>query len=489
MSTHRKSGRSGSPSFLRTSRTPKWLAKLAAIAIAIILLTVPNALADRTKLKPGINSFSPQQDIEMGRKLAAEVKQKMPMCNSPKIDAYLTKLGVRLVAQLNTNGVKYPWEFHCVNDKAINAFALPGGFVFVNRGAIEIADNEAQLAGVMAHELSHVALRHGTNQATKAQYMELGTGILGIAGGIVGGAAGAAAAGAGQFVFGSVLLKYSRGAETQADVMGTQVLYDGGYDPRALAAFFENLNAQAAEKNPPEFFSDHPNPDHRIGRVQEEIAKLGGVPADARKDSAEFEAIKREVAKLPAPPKVTPAAKPRAGGIAFPPPGVVKVETPSASYKSIQAGKISLNYPDNWKSYGKDSNVTVAPDGGIVDSGKGQPELAYGFSVSVARMEGQKPQGSDQLQEATQKLIERMRQENEGLEITRDSREVTLNGERGLSTFLRNASPVGGKEVDWLVTVMRPEGLVYFVAVAPEAEYERFRVSFESVLDSVRFQK
>ncbi len=433
---------------------------LAVIASGSLLVTGPCAFADRTKLKPGINSYSPQQDIEMGRKLAAEVKQKMPMCNSPKVDAYLTKLGNRLVAQLNTNGIKYPWEFHCVNDKAINAFALPGGFVFVNRGAIEVADNEAQLAGVMAHELSHVALRHGTNQATKAQYMELGTGILGIAGGIMGGAAGAAAVGAGQFAFGSVLLKYSRGAETQADIMGVQVLYDAGYDPRALAAFFENLNARAADKNPPEFFSDHPNPDHRIERVQEEIKKLGGVPEGAKKDSAEFEAIKREVAKLPAPPKVTPAAKPGGEGSVFPAPGVVKVGAPSASFTSLQVGKVSLNYPDNWKSYGKDANVTVAPEGGIVDSSKGQAELAYGFSVSVARLDGQIPQGSGQLRAATQELIDSMRQENEGLEITRDSKEVTLNGEPALSTFLRNDSPMGGKETDWLVTVMRPEGLV-----------------------------
>lgn len=117
----------------------------------------------RTKLKPGINSFSPQQDIQLGRRAATEIEQAAQLCDVPKVDAYLTKLGMQLVEQLNTGGVKYPWEFHCVNDKAINAFALPGGFVFINRGAIEAADYEAELAGVMAHELSHVALRHGTN--------------------------------------------------------------------------------------------------------------------------------------------------------------------------------------------------------------------------------------------------------------------------------------------------------------------------------------
>ena len=275
--------------------------RILVITWVLFVVAAPDASAQRTSIKPGINSFSPQQDIQLGRHAAAEVEQKLPMCNDPKVDAYLTKVGQRLVEHLNTRGIDYPWEFHCVNDKAINAFALPGGFVFINRGAIEAADSEAQLAGVMAHELSHVALRHGTNQATKAQYAQLGAGIMGAAGSLFGGAAGAAAAGAGNLTFGSVLLHYSRGAETQADVMGTQVLYDSGYDPRAMAAFFENLNASAESKGPPEFFSDHPNPDHRIERVETEIRKLGGVPEGAQKDSAEFEAIKREVAALPAP--------------------------------------------------------------------------------------------------------------------------------------------------------------------------------------------
>lgn len=332
---------------------PTYARITTATTFALLLLS-PNAFADRTNLKPGINAFTPQQDIQLGRKAAHEVEQKLPLCNDPKVDAYLTKLGRRLVAHLNTRGIDYPWEFHCVNDKAVNAFALPGGFVFINRGAIEAADNEAQLAAVMAHELSHVALRHGTNQATKAQYAELGAGIMGAAGGIFGGAAGAAAAGAGQFTFGSVLLHNSRGAETQADVMGTQALYDAGFDPRAMAAFFENLNASTAGgKAPPEFFSDHPNPDHRIERVDTEIRKLGGAPEGAEKDSSEFEAIKREVMALPAPVKAKPSTNSRssgAGGVDAPV-DIPKPTDPSLDVTRLRYSKASLAYPINWKNY------------------------------------------------------------------------------------------------------------------------------------------
>src|SRR5256886_515189 len=274
--------------------------------VGLSLLLVPGASAQRTQLKPGWNKFSPQDDITLGKRAATDAAKQLPSCDVPKVDAYLTQLGTRLAQKLATGGVQYPFEFHCVNDKAINAFALPGGYVFINRGAIEAADNEAQLAGVMAHELSHVALRHGTNQATKAQAAE---GFLGIAGGIFGGSTGGALlTQLGAFAAGGVLLRYSRSAESQADVMGTQVLYDSGYDPRAMAQFFEKLEAETKGKNPPEFFSDHPNPEHRVERVDEEIEKLGGVPPNPKRDSPEFEAIKREVLALPVAKKLTPGA-------------------------------------------------------------------------------------------------------------------------------------------------------------------------------------
>ena len=232
------------PSRGRTVKARRLVPHPTSVCCGLLCLSLgltPVASAQRTALKPGWNMFSPQQDIELGKRAATDAAKQLPLCNAPKVDAYLTQLGMRLVAKLPTNGVQYPFEFHCVNDKAINAFALPGGYVFVNRGAIEAADNEAQLAGVMAHELSHVGLRHGTNQATKAEAAE---GFLGIAGGIFGGSTGGALlTKLGAFAAGGVLLRYSRTAESQADVMGTQVLYDSGYDPRAMAQFFEKLES------------------------------------------------------------------------------------------------------------------------------------------------------------------------------------------------------------------------------------------------------
>jgi len=462
--------------------------RLRAVIVAFVLLSlsaVPDVWGDRTNLKPGMNAFTPQQDIQLGRKAAQEVEQKMPMCNDPRVDAYLTKLGNRLVEHLNTRGVDYPWEFHCVNDKAINAFALPGGFVFIDRGAIEAADNEAQLAAVMAHELSHVALRHGTNQLTKAQYAQLGAGIMGAAGGIFGGAVGAAAAGAGQFTFGSVLLHNSRAAETQADVMGTQVLYDSGYDPRAMAAFFENLNASSQGKAPPEFFSDHPNPDHRIERVDEEIRKLGGAPEGAEKDSSEFEVIKREVMALPAPSKAKPPA-PSAGNS---PANVSKPSDPSANLNALRYGKVTLYYPANWKNYVKRDSVVIVPVSGVVDSGNGQGALAWGMIGGVAPMKNKNATSDDNLRNGTQKLIEALQKENEGMEVDQQPALINVAGRSALSTYLHNDSPAGGTERDWLVTVMGPQGLYYYIFVAPTNDYPRFESAFDAIVGSVQFQK
>jgi Zn-dependent protease with chaperone function len=457
---------------------------LVGIVLVLLLssLTAPFARAQRTALKAGWNMFSPQQDIDLGRQAAREAQKQLPLCNDAKVDEYLTRLGKRLVEKLPTGGVEYPFEFHCVNDKAINAFALPGGYVFINRGAIEVSDNEAQLAGVMAHELSHVALRHGTNQATKAQAAQTGVGIFGaIFGGSTG---GALLTQLGSFTAGGVLLHYSRSAETQADVMGTQVLYDTGYDPRALAQFFEKLEAETKGKNPPEFFSDHPNPEHRLERVDEEVDKLGGVPENAKRDSAEFEAIKREVLALPVVKKGGSKTAGAGSAPAGPPP------EPSRNFAEYRADAYTLQYPDNWKRYGENGSksVSFAPDGGVMQGSGGQGALAYGVIVDVTPVEGD-PNGADALENATQRLIASLQKGNPNMRVARGPGHVRLNGQPGLSTYLSNDSPAGEAETDWLSTVIRPGGLVSFICVAPEKDYEKYDKTFSAILDSVRFAK
>lgn len=457
-----------------------------SIVLALIGCTAvcAPAGAQRSQLKAPWNMYSPQTDISEGKKFASQVQQQSAMCNDPKADAYLTQLGKKLVAHLDTKGVEYPWEFHCVNDRSINAFALPGGYVFINRGAIEAADNESQLAGVMAHELSHVALRHGTAQASKASFAQ---GAAGIFGSIFGGSTGGALLTQGiSLGAGSVLLRYSRSAETQADVMGTQVLYDSGYDPRAMAQFFEKLAQETKGKNPPEFFSDHPNPDHRLERVDTEIEKLGGSPSNAKKDSADFEAVKRDVMTLPVVAKPTKSATAAGAtgssgsGQAAPPPA------PSSSSTSYQNAGVSLKYPDNWKKFGGDDHgATFGPEGGVVNDGSGHGALAYGLTVGLAKGQGS---GDNGLENATRQIINELQQSNPNMKVTRQPQSVKLNNQAALSTYLTNDSPGGGVETDWLITVARPDGLFYFVCTSTQQDYDTYHKTFVDILDSVRFR-
>jgi hypothetical protein len=443
---------------------PRWGVR-GFLAITL-LICAPGLWAQRSNLKPPWNMYSPSTDVQLGKQNAQILEKRLPLCNDPKVDAYLTTLGLRLAAKLPTRGVQYPWEFHCVNSKEINAFALPGGFVFVNRGAIEVSDNEAQLAAVMGHELSHVALRHGTAQASKAQLMQ---GAAGIFGGIFGGSTSGALLTQGVALgAGSVLLHYSRSDETQADVLGTQALYDAGYDPRAMAQFFEKLEAETKGKNPPQFLSDHPNPGNRVERVDEEVDKLGGVPANAKRDSAEFEAIKREVLALPivkSPPAVSAAPA-----------------LPSGNYVDYRGDGYSLRIPDNWNKYEDKGSVMFTPDGGILPRGG----LVYGMIVNVNPVQ---PEATDRaLENATQALIQDLTKSNSGLKVSREPERVQLNGQPALSTYLTNESPVGVRETDWLVTVLQPQGLVSFLCVTPKAAYPEYERTFTAILDSVRLR-
>jgi len=262
--------------------------------------------------------------------------------------------------------------------------------------------------------------------------------------------------------------------------MGTQVLYDAGYDPRAMAQFFEKLETETKGKNPPEFFSDHPNPEHRVERVDEEVEKLGGAPPGAKRDSAEFEAIKREVLALPVVKKSMP-------GVAGP---VAPPASPSRNFWEYQANSYTLKYPDNWKKYPDSGGggVSFAPQGGFIDDGSGHSSLAYGLIIGVSQAKGNS-NGGNTLSGATSQVIQDLQKSNPSMKITRQGEHLRVNGQPGLSTYLTNVSPAGGQETDWVITVLRPEGLVYFVCVAPQSAYDNYDKTFSSILDSVRFTR
>ncbi|MEX2302051.1 MAG: M48 family metalloprotease [Bryobacterales bacterium] len=444
------------------------------------------AAGNRTPLKPGWNMFSPQQDVELGQQASGEVVKQVLMLNDSRVDKYLNNLGQRLAA--HAPGEKYPYAFQTANDRGINAFALPGGHIYVNRGLIEAADNEAQLAGVMAHEISHVALRHGTNQASKASVAQMPLAILG---GLLGSnstATALAQLGAG-FTVNSILLKYSRDAESQADLMGTQILYDSGYDARAMGQFFGKLGGGSGTA----FFNSHPNPDRRIESANEEAARLGS-QRNASSSSQEFDQIKRYLQSLPSPKpnqlQAQQSANTNTAG---------QADGTSERFVTFENSALRIDYPDNWQAYGQGDAVTIAPRGGLVSDGNGNQALAYGVLVNIYEPHsdryGQQLQGPGfgqgsavTAEEATDQLVQDLRQSNQNMRVVRRHEPIDFGGQRGLSTYLSNDSPVqgGGRETNWLVTLPRPDGLLFFVFTAPEREFQGYERAFQQMLYSAR---
>ena len=269
-----------------------------AAAIVVCLLQAGPALAQK-RIRPGFNLFSPAQDIQLGKETSAEIEKQVSVVKDKKLTAYVAKIGQRLAAV--AQGEKYPYSFKIVADPSINAFALPGGPIYVHTGLITAADNEAQLAGVLAHEEAHVALRHSTNRATKAQIFQiplvLAGGMLEKKGGIL---AALSQIGIG-FGVNSIFMKYSRNAEKQADIVGARMMAEVGYDAVEMAAFFQKLEETGGARGP-QFFSDHPNPGNRVRYISEEVELLP--KRSYTKGSAGlFRAMKARAAKIKAPPK------------------------------------------------------------------------------------------------------------------------------------------------------------------------------------------
>jgi hypothetical protein len=471
----------------------------AYLKLLLLCLLLKPLCFGQTSVKPGFNLFSPEQDIEIGQQSAAEVEKQMPLVKDAAAVKYLNDVGRRLAAL--APGAKYPYQFKLVNVSDINAFALPGGFMFVNRGLIEAASSEGELAGVMAHEISHVALRHGTNQASKASLAQAGLGVLG---GATGGSGLSQVIGTiGGFGFNAVFLKFSRKAEEQADIVGTQILAKAGYDPMDMARFFEKLRKEAGSdpSKMEQFFSSHPAPADRAARVKKEISLLRSTQRS--QSVGGFDQVKATLHRLPpalsgqqlaqrqSPPET------RAGR-----PGEVSIEPPSSRFREFRQSKdlFRIEYPENWKAVQSQNGygVTIVPNGGVVDSGNGQTSIICGVIVnnyepfegtggSTARKGPVR--GRTTLEQATNDLVSQVIQANSYLQPVKGSqKKETIDGARALSLVLSGSSPVTGQEERITVFTQSPSDgdVIYSLLIAPGQQYEPLAKSFDRMIRSLK---
>jgi len=257
-------------------------------SLAIVLVT---ALALGCGSGGGAGDFnliSIDEEWRLGQQLAQDVARQVRFNNDPAVNSYVQQMGQRIVAQAPDPFNRLPWDFHVVEDPSINAFAIPGGHVYVNTGLIHAAENASQLAGVMAHEINHVVARHSTEQISR-QY-----GLSVLASLVLGQNPNVLTEVAAQIVAGGALARFSREAEREADELGIQAMYRAGYDPRGMAAMFRVLLAQ--QRSSPgrveQFFSTHPTTEERIRDAERRASELAQ-RADLITDEPQFQQIRQ----------------------------------------------------------------------------------------------------------------------------------------------------------------------------------------------------
>jgi len=409
--------------------------------------------------------------------------RETPMLEDRQISDYVEKLGKKLVAQ--ASGEKFPYHFRVVATREINAFALPGGFLFVNAGAITAAQNEGELAGVMAHEISHVALRHGTNQASKQRLAQMGLGILGtIAGSGEDTDLGEAISAIGGLGANMLFLKFGRGAEKEADLEGARIMAAAGYDPSDMANFFKTLESKGGQRVP-EMLSDHPDPGNRFQYIMDEIPRLA-VKDNHLHSTPEFEQAK---AKLTGQTSAL-SSESKLRRIGQDPADLelrVRPDQPSRSMRNFQAGdrSFSLRIPANWEGLSADgSNYIFSPRGA---HGKLNDSMmvTHGIFAGAVRL----PQSD--LGSATEAFIQKQIETNADFRVLRGPQRINFNGQDGYSTTVAGPSAINGvMEVDVTYTTSMADGrMFYIVTIVPEDESERYKEAFQEILRSLRMAK
>ena len=485
-----------------------------AVCLACCLVT-GQGLAGQTAPElpdPGNPQMSPDQQKQLGLQAAGEVYKQMPVLpDSSRETQYIQKLGQRLVATIPTEH-SWPFQFHVIAQKEINAFALPGGSMFVNIGTIQAADSEAELAGVMAHEMSHVYMQHSAKQQEKQSLLGGLAGVLGGLAGNMGGVWGTLAQGGIQFGAGTLMLKYSRGDEAQADAVGAIILWKANYNPEALADFFEKLDKQGSAG--PQFLSDHPNPGNRRAAIQQEIADW---PARTyARESREFAAVRKDALSVHAytAQEIADGAKSgrwdaenRNNGAIFSgatnggpattdttsqmsvgsiPTAPITDVQPSSIFQETDLSVIKILRPENWEVQQgqRQDSITIAPRPGVSGSA-----VAYG--VVIQRL--QLPGTNMSAQQITAAIVKNLESGDSKMKQTSDIQTITVAGTAGGSVELQTVSMMAdaaGKaqpERDWLVAVPRRDGsVIAIICVATQKYFEQMRPTFEKMLGSVQ---
>ncbi len=453
-------------------------------AFAVVLAVACQAFA-QTKIVAPRNSYSVAEDVKLGREASAEVRKELPMLNDGRVDEWVEDIGATLVRAIPAEfqHAEFRYTFDVINQKEINAFALPGGPMYLNRGMIEAAKTEGEVAGVMAHEISHVALRHGTAQATKGQ----GAAILGtlgqIGGAIIGGGLGQILSAGSQIGAGLKLMQYSREFESQADLLGAQILARAGYDPREMANMFRTIEKEGGGGGP-QWMSSHPNPGNRYNAIMNESRTLR---VQGNANTGQFQSIQARLDGMSPALTAEQIARGQKTGAGTVGGGTrtVRVDPPSNSYRTRNPSEfLRVAVPSNWDEVsGARDGVTYAPDGAFFQGDNGGTAFTHGVQIGVT-------QGTGNLQRDTQRLLNAFAQSNPNLRQQTSLQRDNLGGRNGYTTILSNVSEVTGQRerIALSTTQLRNGSLLYVVGVAPQSEAQTYDPAFRRVRQSVQIR-
>ncbi len=459
--------------------------RVAPAVMLMLSLAAPSFA--QTKIVAPNNKYSPADDVKLGQEAAAEIRKEMPLLNDERLDNYIGDIGAKLAEAVppEYRHPEFRFTFDVVNQKEINAFALPGGPMFLNRGMIEAARTEGEVAGVMAHEMSHVVLRHGTAQATKGEKFQIGAIAGQVLGAIVGGTAGSIIAQGSQFGLSTYFMKFSREYESQADILGAQMLARAGYDPREMANMFKTLEAEGGSGGP-EFLSGHPNPANRYAAINKEAQALR---VTGKGDSGQFPSMQarlkgmgkaftaEEIARGQATARNTGGPAANSGR------AVVRVAAPAAQMRQYQPAQFfRVAVPSNWAQTDKDNAVTYAPEGAVFTSQGGASAFTHGVEFGVAQG------GSGNLQKDTQSLLQSFARSNPDLRLQGGYKRDSVGGRAGVTAQLTNTSDVTGQAeyIALTTTQLRDGNILYMIGVAPQNEAKTYDQVFKNVRRSIQ---
>jgi len=455
---------------------------LPAVSVGVLLSAV--ATSGQAVITPPSNKYTVAQDLELGQKAAAEVDKELPMLRDAAVTTLTTSIGRRLVDAIpqELRHPEFRYTFQVVNVKEINAFALPGGPMYLNRGMIVAARSEGEVAGVMAHELSHVALRHGTAQATKATKYEIGTLLGAVVGSIIGGNVGSAVAQGTQFGLGTAFLRFGREFERQADLLGSHIMADAGYDPLEMASMFKTIQQQGGSGGP-QWLSSHPDPGDRYTAITREAALLE--VQDPVRDTRAFTQAQARLRQLPAAPSTEEATRKAAGRAAAPvPDGRLdpgRVAPPSSAHTLYTEGDLfRVGVPSNWRELPGGNAVIFAPDGAY-----GEGVFTHGVEIGVT------PNEAHDLRTATNELVASLARGNPNLGKPSGYDRVTIGGRQGLHTVISNVSDTTGQQERIAVfAVLLPDAsLLHVLGVAPRERFSDYEGTFRQVVASIRLME